>query len=256
MPDTSVPTPPISPTDDKLTPQDASIDASQASPSLSSISSMNSDSSTHKLIDSLSEPKTQEKEIATSDTITEKSNENTDTETEAAAKVNTAAPTSSPSLPLPKSNAIKPVRFTVRKISRDEPSATVATPKSPITQDPRSHNSSSNYTTKTKIVKAVPVEEDQGARDIAKLNKAQRKFDQYENRVVKIQKEIDFLSNLLPPYNVEVDYATRTKITKAIEKLKTKQDEIEKKKYGLGITISRLWRGHEDTDIWVRTFSN
>ena len=35
-----------------------------------------------------------------------------------------------------------------------------------------------------------------------------------------------------------------------------KQDELDKKKYSLGITISRLWRDNSDSDIWVRSVSN
>lgn len=85
-----------------------------------------------------------------------------------------------------------------------------------------------------------------------KLSAAQHKYDQYEARIVKIDKEIQFLTNLLPPYNVDVDYNTRVKIQRAIEKLKGKQDELARKKYGLGITISRLWRASEGSEIWVR----
>ena len=52
------------------------------------------------------------------------------------------------------------------------------------------------------------------------IKATQLKYDQYVTRIGKIDKEIDFLVKLLPPYNVEIDYATRTKITKAIEKLR------------------------------------
>ncbi|CAH6720519.1 hypothetical protein CLIB1444_04S01882 [[Candida] jaroonii] len=111
----------------------------------------------------------------------------------------------------------KPIKFKVRKVSSDIPK-------------PKSNN---------KQVQSV-----------------QLQYDQCTNKITKIQKEIDFLNNLLPPYNVEIDYHTRTKITRAIEKLTNKIDEIEKKKYNLGITLSRLWRDLDDSDIWVRTVSN
>lgn len=91
---------------------------------------------------------------------------------------------------------------------------------------------------------------------VTQLQHSQRKHAEYTARVEKINKEIGFLTNLLPPYNVEIDYATRTKITRAIEKLRMKQDEVEKKKYTLGITISRLWREHDESAIWVRSVSN
>lgn len=110
-----------------------------------------------------------------------------------------------------------PIKFKVRKVSNDMPK-------------PKNHN---------KQVQSV-----------------QLQYDQCTNKITKIQKEIDFLNNLLPPYNVEIDYHTRTKITRAIEKLTNKIDEIEKKKYNLGITLSRLWRDLDDSDIWVRTVSN
>lgn len=93
-------------------------------------------------------------------------------------------------------------------------------------------------------------------KDKDRLLAAQKKHDAYTNRISKIEKEIVFLLNLLPPYNVEIDYATRTKITRAIEKLRMKQDELMRKKYDLGITILRLWRGHDENDLWVKGFSN
>lgn len=88
------------------------------------------------------------------------------------------------------------------------------------------------------------------------LAASQEKYDLYSSRIEKINKEIDFLNNLLPPYNVEIDYTTRTKIVRAIEKLRTKQDELSKKKYSLGITISRLWREQDAGTMWVRSVSN
>ncbi|ODV79323.1 uncharacterized protein CANTADRAFT_90413 [Suhomyces tanzawaensis NRRL Y-17324] len=125
----------------------------------------------------------------------------------------------------------KPIKFTVRKVSHE-----------PI-QSPTLGAGSKT--------KGTDVKE----HDRDKLELAQAKYDHCVNKINKIDKEIDFLTKLLPPYNVEIDYATRTKITKAIEKLRMRQDEIEKKKYSLGITISRLWRVHDDSDIWVRQCS-
>lgn len=81
----------------------------------------------------------------------------------------------------------------------------------------------------------------------------QRDYDNYNLRIEKINKEIDFLLGLLPPYNVEIDYKTRTKVNNAIEKLKNKQDELEKKKYDLGIVILRQWRNLDEGDLWVRS---
>ena len=88
------------------------------------------------------------------------------------------------------------------------------------------------------------------------LAASQEKYDLYSSRMEKTNKEIDFWNNLLPPYNVEIDYTTRTKIVRAIEKLRTKQDELSKKKYSLGITISRLWREQDAGTMWVRSVSN
>lgn len=183
----------------------------KASPSESSLSSINSDSSTGKLIKSLSVDKLnhQENDVPKEQTHT---------------------------LPLPKNSSKKPIRFTVRKVSHE-----------PIKV--------SNKSNERQFI--------QGQKDLAETQKVheqikatQLKYDQYVTRIGKIDKEINFLVKLLPPYNVEIDYATRNKITKAIEKLKMKQDELDKKKYSLGITISRLWRDNSDTDIWVRSVSN
>lgn len=88
------------------------------------------------------------------------------------------------------------------------------------------------------------------------LKKVQLQYDQTLYQIAKIQKEIKFLNNLLPPFNVEVDYRTRNKIANAIGKLEAKSDELEKKKYNLGITLSRLWRDVDDSDIWIRTVSS
>lgn len=130
----------------------------------------------------------------------------------------------------------KPIKFTVRKVSH-------GAIKSPILE-----NSNMANQQKQPTKEALNLSEH--------LKATQSKYDLYAARISKIDKEIAFLTNLLPPHNVEVDYSTRTKITRAIEKLRMKQDEIEKKKYSLGITISRLWREHDDSDIWVRSVSN
>lgn len=88
------------------------------------------------------------------------------------------------------------------------------------------------------------------------IKETQQKYDICQSKVAKIEKEIQFLTNLLPPYNVEIDYPTRVKIGRAIEKLQMKQDELDKTKYSLGIQLSRLWRDHEDGDLWVRSVTN
>ncbi|KAG7192797.1 uncharacterized protein KQ657_001252 [Scheffersomyces spartinae] len=88
------------------------------------------------------------------------------------------------------------------------------------------------------------------------IKETQQKYDIFLSKIVKIEKEIHFLTNLLPPYNVEIDYPTRVKISRAIEKLQMKQDELDKNKYSLGIQLSRLWRDHEDGDLWVRSVTN
>lgn len=203
---------------------------SSESPTLSesSLSSINSNSSTGKLIKSLSKDKL-------SNTNKNQGKENGKVEQ-------------------PKR---KPIKFTVRKVSH-EPI------KSPILDSHPSYNPSHYHTkvqvpnTKNKTTISFTgnnVEKDK-LKVTQQLEEQQSKYDQYESRINKINKEIDFLTNLLPPYNVEIDYATRTKINKAIEKLKMKQDEIEKKKYGLGISISRLWRELDGDDMWVRSVSN
>lgn len=183
----------------------------KASPSESSLSSINSDSSTGKLIKSLSVDKlnNQENEVPKEQTHT---------------------------LPLPKNSNKKPIKFTVRKVSHEPIKISNKTNERQFSQG------------KKQVVESHKAYE--------QIKATQLKYDQYVTRIGKIDKEIDFLVKLLPPYNVEIDYATRTKITKAIEKLKMKQDELDKKKYSLGITISRLWRDNSDSDIWVRSVSN
>lgn len=183
----------------------------KASPSESSLSSINSDSSTGKLIKSLSVDKlnNQENEVPKEQTHT---------------------------LRLPKNSNKKPIKFTVRKVSHEPIKISNKTNERQFSQG------------KKQVVESHKAYE--------QIKATQLKYDQYVTRIGKIDKEIDFLVKLLPPYNVEIDYATRTKITKAIEKLKMKQDELDKKKYSLGITISRLWRDNSDSDIWVRSVSN
>lgn len=159
----------------------------------------------------------------------------------------TSSAESSTLLPvLPKAGEKKPVKFTVRKVSRD----TISIPEKQKTREGREYLYGN-------IPENRALAQQRKASDkLSQLQYSQQKYDQYEARIEKINKEIAFLTNLLPPYNVEIDYATRSKITRAIEKLRMKQDEIGKKKYSLGITISRLWREHDENDIWVRSVSN
>jgi len=132
----------------------------------------------------------------------------------------------------------KAIKFTVRKVSCDS----IESPQtSPNPDSAPSRNSSSTFQSR------VP-------KDVEKLRLAKHKYESYSKRIVKIEKEIQFLTNLLPPYNVEIDYATRVKILNAIDKLKMKQDEVEKKKYDTGIIVSRLWRVQDESDLWVRNF--
>lgn len=138
----------------------------------------------------------------------------------------------------------KPVRFTVRKVSRD---TSDTTPNATEGREYLYGNIPENR---------ARAQERKNSEKMSQLHHSQRKHAEYSARIDKINKEIEFLTNLLPPYNVEIDYATRTKITRAIEKLRMKQDEVEKKKYTLGITISRLWREHDESAIWVRSVSN
>ncbi|CCE81790.1 Piso0_002462 [Millerozyma farinosa CBS 7064] len=196
--------------------QDSMVEAKQGngmvnSPSESSISSINSNSSTGKLIRDLSEERKQLEEHKEDDMS---KSESTHT------------------LTLPKKKAIK---FTVRKVS---------------------HESIKVHKTSEPKFEKEAVETAETKKQKEQLKAAQLKYDQYSSRIAKIEKEIGFLTRLLPPFNVEVDYVTRNKIGRAIEKLRMKQDELDKKKYGLGITISRLWRDNSDTEIWVRSVSN
>ncbi|RLV94963.1 hypothetical protein JA1_001410 [Spathaspora sp. JA1] len=147
-----------------------------------------------------------------------------------------------------KSNAFspvnkKPVTFTVRKVSHE-------TIKSPLHSPTNKQNP-----VRPKHIKSNPSPEREAEASNSKTDKlkhVQSKYDSCNEKIAKIDKEIEFLEKLLPPYNVEIDYTTRNKITRAIEKLKTKQDEIRKQQYEMGITISRLWREQEGSDIWVK----
>lgn len=156
----------------------------------------------------------------------------------------TPAASAKPPQTLPKSEQ-KPVKFTVRKVSRE----TINIPDK-LTEP---GNKSREYAYGNLPENREKTDDGKAADKATQLQHSQAKYDSYAARIEKITKEIEFLTNLLPPYNVEIDYATRTKITRAIEKLKMKQDEIGKKKYSAGITISRLWREHDENDIWVRS---
>ncbi|KAG5422335.1 hypothetical protein I9W82_001430 [Candida metapsilosis] len=307
------------------------------SPSISSISSLDSDSSTGRLIKSFSKTKltdsnkeNQPPSITTSDTMTTDLQRPTlmATSTEkhfdytASGDTSTTKITKLPQSVASKTNFYndldgkepssentvkqsqqrkKPIKFTVRKVSREA----ISTPSSPpldVMNNGNGRSSSGSHTrqgsngsyyyhkspplpspvnttyppSQFRVTSSSSQQSPQlggGARSISgnspspvvspatesheletrkKLAAAQRKYDQYEARIVKIDKEVQFLTNLLPPYTVDVDYNTRVKIQRAIEKLKGKQDELARKKYGLGITISRLWRATEGSEIWVR----
>lgn len=201
-----------------------------------SISSVSSSESTEKLIKSLSMGKLD----------INKDPDGPAVEPFTVSPIQPTLPTAS--APLPRANSTpKPVKFTVRKVSRD----TIALPES---------GAASQSKQRTYAYGNIP-ENREKAKDrknsekVSQLQTNQAKYDQYAARIEKINKEVNFLTNLLPPYNVEIDYVTRTKITKAIEKLRMKQDEIEKKKYSLGISISRLWREHDESEIFVRSVS-
>lgn len=150
----------------------------------------------------------------------------------------------SPGLVLPKVvESKKPIKFTVRKVSRDE-NVTIPGRASPQTRLYAYGNIPENRKQATE------------RKNDSVLQQNQEKYDLYVKRLDKIDKEIEFLLNLLPPYNVEIDYATRNKITRAVEKLRMKRDEVEKKKYSLGMSISRMWREFDENETWVRSVSN
>lgn len=137
--------------------------------------------------------------------------------------------------------AIKPIRFTVRKVSHEP----IKSPDGLFSKSAKSTPVLGNSTSS---------ESDQNK--LKQLRKAQSKHDYYSSKIKKIDKEIDFLNNLLvPPQNYDVDFPTRIKIGSAVEKLLLKKDELEKKKYTVGVTISRLWRFQEESDIWIKGFN-
>lgn len=201
-----------------------------------SISSVSSSESTEKLIKSLSMGKLDISKDSDAPVI----------EQFTVSPIEPTFPPVSALLPKPSSTP-KPVKFTVRKVSRD----TIAFPESGSATESRQRNYAYGNLPENK----EKAKERKISEKVSQLQSNQAKYDQYAARIEKINKEVDFLTNLLPPYNVEIDYVTRTKITKAIEKLRMKQDEIEKKKYSLGISISRLWREHDENEIFVRSVS-
>lgn len=153
-------------------------------------------------------------------------------------------PVTSPSLVLPKAGSKKPIKFTVRKVSREEN----------VTIPSRTHTTSHQYAYGNIPENRKKLTERKSESTVLQQN--QEKYDSYVNRLDKIDKEINFLLDLLPPYNVEIDYATRNKIARAVEKLRMKRDEVEKKKHTLGMSISRMWREFDENETWVRSVSN
>ena len=141
----------------------------------------------------------------------------------------------------------KPVKFTVRKVSREENNSFPFRMPSGASTKTRQY-AYGNLPENKKIL----TERNSGN---TLLQRNQEKYDLYVKRLDKIDKEIEFLLNLLPPYNVEIDYSTRTKIMRAIEKLRVKRDEVDKKKYTLGMSISRMWREFDENETWVRSVS-
>lgn len=238
---------PISPTN-AFSPEETSTDSEPAkegnppehSPSVS-LSSVFSSESTEKFIRSLSVGKLDSEMETEKETIVPQTTQ---------AVTATPVQPSSPNIttPLPKlNNNPKQIKFTVRKVSRD----TIAIPDS---NKPRG-SQHRDYAYGNLPENREKAQERRLSDKVSQLQHNQQKYDEYAARIEKISKEVDFLTNLLPPYNVEIDYVTRTKITKAIEKLRMKQDEIEKNKYSLGISISRLWREHDESEIFVRSVS-
>lgn len=261
------------------------------SPSASSLSSINSNDSTGKLIKSLSTDKIAKQELPKSPPLNNlhsipslpsppqsslgKDEEEKEKETEKEIGENLSKETDKEkemgikqAKPSPISIKKKPIKFTVRKVSHEQIKSPVLESSNNGNRFIFSNSHSNQYSHDYKKVRSSSInsqskdnsnnkDNDNGkSRVYQQLDLTQMKYDQYASRIIKIDKEVNFLTNLLPPYNVEIDYATRTKIYKAIEKLKMKQDEIEKKKYSLGITISRLWRDLDDSDIWVKSVSN
>mgnify|MGYP004708243501 CR=1 FL=1 len=210
--------------------------SSEPLPAAASPTSLSSDDSTRNLIEDLGKS-TQNKSFSeeVSSGLTEISGSSSE-----ASKPELIAPA-------PKKKAIK---FTVRKVSHEyisspDPNATNGNSENmfSVTKTAESNNTNKLHSTLSAENPTHKI-----------MIQSQEKYDYYTKKIDKIIKEIEFLQNLLPPYNVEIDYPTRTKIYSAIEKLKNKQDELEKKKYALGITISRLWRQKkDDSDFWVRS---
>lgn len=231
------------------------------SPSVSSTSTVGSSSSTGKLIKRLSVH--QNLNLSTepaNETSNEASIPAVSTTSE---QINVAPATSGTEAsgkPLPKPGVKrKPIKFTVRKVSH-EPVNTPSSDLSSLRDKGPSRQNSNGKSHHHHHHHQHSLHSRQVSESSKPMTKAlaasQEKYDLYSSRIDKINKEIDFLNNLLPPYNVEIDYTTRTKIVRAIEKLRTKQDELSKKKYSLGITISRLWREQDAGTMWVRSVSN
>ncbi|GEQ72719.1 hypothetical protein JCM33374_g6406 [Metschnikowia sp. JCM 33374] len=206
-----------------------------------STSSLSSSDSTHKLINNLSENGLGVVDKQTS--ALEEKIPNSDIRS----SLQSADTTNSRGVQISEQNEVKkPIKFTVRKVSREG----IASPgEKRGNKKPVSHRYGNLPENQDKIVVRKP-----GDRE-SQLKHNQAKYDQYVTRIEKIDKEIRFLTTLLPPYNVEIDYSTRTKITRAIEKLGSKKDEVEKKKYELGMSISRFWREFDENNTWVRSVS-
>lgn len=234
----------------------------------SSLSSIGSSSSTGKLIKSLSTDRLKKDEVITAKPLSPPLSENTN-HNQIPSPPNDSKTTTQTPKPTLNNNNKKPIKFTVRKVSHEPINSpnidteNFSSKHHELDHHHRHHSkhrrsSSSNKaptTATTTFNTGDGKEEERYIRINNQLDQTQSQFDQYHSRIVKIEKEISFLTNLLPPYNVEIDYSTRLKINKAIEKLTMKKDEIEKKKYTLGITLSRLSRELDNRDIWVRAAS-
>ncbi|KAI5961637.1 uncharacterized protein KGF55_003954 [Candida pseudojiufengensis] len=264
-----------------------SITSHTKSPSISSISSIETNTSTDKLIHSLSSTKLNKDEpTGTNTNSTKDTTTNTTTTLEttsnrpALATTNDNKPNKIPQSVASKTNFYndlnqknqqqtqlpqkkKPIKFTVRKVSHEpinitspslsssNSSPSTSRNTTPTSTTFKNHSTKSNTTTNS----APHQQNDPSITNSEKLKKSQQKYDQYEHKIIKIEKEIEFLKKLLPPFNVEINYETRIKINKAIEKLNSKKEEIIMKKYKLGILISRIWRNYEEnSEIWVRKF--
>lgn len=227
----------------------------------SSLSSIGSNSSTGKLIKSLSTDHLKKDDTITIQPLTPPLSENTNhNQMSPSASDETSKPVKPTLNNNNNNNNKKPIKFTVRKVSH-EPIKSPSVENGNFKPYEKEHHgksrttssSSQGATTVTTVKAGNDKEEETFIRINNQLDQTQAHFDQYHSRIIKIDKEIAFLTNLLPPYYVEIDYATRIKINKAIEKLRLKKDEIEKKKYSLGITLSRLSRELDESAIWVRS---